>query len=600
MTKQLIGRIALAALLGCPLLLTSCASGGLRSAQGAYRSGSISGATSGINSLASKEKEGARDSELVFVEQGNINATAGNAELAKTAYVHADHSIEKHLMASKIQLGNEAGAMLVNLNSLPYHTSPAERLMAASYLATALLQTGDITGARSAIKLAKNRQLQINEEFKRQIEKEQSSLRQAVQADPKMQIKLDEGKIEQQTTSLQAAVAQFHPYNDGLSVPYSEALAGAILGSGQNAEKQRANESFGIALKANPGASSLNKAINSSPNSTTHIFIEDGAAPELGSTRFDLPIYINGAITTLSAAFPVFQPTPLTGLLASVKSGGSEVKADVICDFDRIAGAEYHRKIPGTIARTMASSTLKAAAGIAGQLAAKQSGGQYADLIANGIGVASVIYNVASAQADQRIWSTLPKQVRYACVNTPSGGNVEVGGKSIKLPSSGSNLVIARVINGQVCVRAASLSSDGAKSIVSTGSATMQRSAKVEDAPAESVGKMKPIGSIQAPVTITDNANAKIKETKQVGSKANEGNLSTSGSTLSEVKKQPTATTSSEGNDINQRITKIKSLSTRAQFDTEELSIRNDTSLTASDRTKLLKLIWSEETQKLK
>jgi hypothetical protein len=457
MNKKLIGRIALAALLGCPLLLTSCASGGLRGAQSAYRSGSIGGAVSGINSLASKEKEGARDSELVFVEQGNINATAGNAEQAKLGYIQADHSIEKHLMASKIQLGNEAGAMLVNLNSLPYHTSPAERLMAASYLAASLLQTGDLTGARSAVKLAKNRQLQINEEFKRQIEKEQASLRQAVQADPKMQIKLDEGKIEQQTTSLQAAVAQYHPYNDGLSVPYAEALAGAILGSGQNAEKQRANESFNNALKASPGCSSLNKAICSSPNSTTHIFIEDGVAPQLGSTRFDIPIYINGALTTLSAAFPVFEATPLVGPLASVKAGGGEVKADVICDFDRIAGAEYHRKIPGTIARTMASSTLKAAAGIAGQLAAKEAGGQYGGLIANGIGVASVIYNVASAQADQRIWSTLPKQVRYACVSTPSGGSVEVGGKTIKLPSGGSNLVIVRVINGQVFARSAAL-----------------------------------------------------------------------------------------------------------------------------------------------
>jgi len=457
MNKKLIGRIALAALLGCPILLTSCASGGLRGAQSACRSGSVGGAVSGINSLASKEKEGARDSELVFVEQGNINAIAGNAEQAKQGYIQADHSIEKHLMASKIQLGNEAGAMLVNLNSLPYHTSAAERLMAASYLAASLLQTGDLTGARSAVKLAKNRQLQINEQFKRQIEDEQKSLRQVVQADPKMQIKLDEGKIEQQTTSLQAAVAQYHPYNDGLSVPYAEALAGVILGCGQNAEKQRANESFNNALKANPGCISLNKAIGSSPNSTTHIFIEDGLAPQLGSTRFDIPIYINGALTTLSAAFPVFEPSPLAGPLATVKVGGGEVNADVICDFDRIAGAEFHRKIPGTIARTMASSTLKAAAGIAGQLTAKQSGGEYGGLIANGIGVASVLYNVASAQADQRIWSTLPKQVRHACVSTPSGGSVEVGGKTIKLPSGGSNLVIVRVLNGQVFARTAAL-----------------------------------------------------------------------------------------------------------------------------------------------
>ena len=173
-----------------------------------------------------------------------------------------------------------------------------------------------------------------------------------------MQIKLDQGKIEQQTTTLQAAVAKYHPYNDGLSVPYAEALAGVILGSGANAEKARANESFNNALKATPGCRNLSKAMNSSSTSTTHIFVEDGVAPQLGSMRFDLPIYINGAVTTLSAAFPVFQESPLIGELVSVRAGGGDVNADVICDFDRIAGAEFHRKIPGTIARTMASSTL--------------------------------------------------------------------------------------------------------------------------------------------------------------------------------------------------------------------------------------------------
>jgi hypothetical protein len=457
MKKSNLPLLGAAVLAGLPLLLTSCASGGLKGAQNAYRTGAVSVAAGKINGMGAKEKEGARDSELVFVEQGNINATAGNVDKAKQAYVQADHSIEKHLSASKIQLGSEAGAMLVNLNSLPYHTSPAERLMASSYLATVLAESGDINAARSAITLTKNRQKQINEEFKNQIEKEKAALNQALNGDPNTKINLDAGKIEAQTTQLQAAVAQYQPYNQGLSVPYAEALAGVILGSGANAEKGRANEAFANALKCNPGCNSLKKAMGASATGTTHIFVEDGLAPKLGSTRFDLPIYVNGAITTLSAAFPTFEASPALAAVPEVKVGGSEVKADVICDFDRIAGAEYHRKLPGTIARTMASSTLKAAAGIAGQLAARQAGGDNGKLIGDAIGLASVIYNVASAQADERIWATLPKQVRYACVSTPSGGNIDVGGKSVKLPSNGSNLVIARVINGKVYVRTASL-----------------------------------------------------------------------------------------------------------------------------------------------
>jgi len=455
MNKKTIGKITFLAFVAAPLLLTSCASGKLKDAQKSYRLGAVGVAKSMINGLAANEKAGARDSELVFVEQGNILATAGDPAQAKLAYVQADRSIEKHDQAARIQLGNEAGALLVNLNSLPYHTSPSEKLMASSYLATVLLQSGDLSAARSAIKLTKNRQLQIYDAFQKQIEKEKATLKQALNNDPSMKINLDSGRLDQETVRLQAAASQYQCYND-LSVPYAEALAGVILGSGANAETARANESYTNALRAHPGSRYLRAAMGAAPNGTTHIFIEDGVAPELGSFRFDIPIYINGAITTLSASFPTFQPAPL-GPLAGVKAGGSTLAPDVICEFDRLASAEYKRKLPGTIARTMASSTLKAVAGLAGQLAAQQSGGQYGGLLANGIGVASVIYNVASAQADARIWSTLPKQVRYACVSTPSGGSVEVGGKSVKLPGNGSNLVIARVINGQVFIRTAAL-----------------------------------------------------------------------------------------------------------------------------------------------
>jgi hypothetical protein len=128
----------------------------------------------------------------------------------------------------------------------------------------------------------------------------------------------------------------------------------------------------------------------------------------------------------------------------------------VICEFDRIAAKEFERKLPGTIAKTMASSTLKAVASIAAQMAAEQIGGDYGGIAKLGVGLVSTGYNIGSAQADQRIWATLPKQVRFACVGTPSNGEIEVGGTKVKLPGK-TNLVIARVINGQVHIRTSAL-----------------------------------------------------------------------------------------------------------------------------------------------
>jgi hypothetical protein len=89
-------------------------------------------------------------------------------------------------------------------------------------------------------------------------------------------------------------------------------------------------------------------------------------------------------------------------------------------------------------------------------MAAEQIGGDYGGIAKLGVGIITTGYNIGSAQADQRIWATLPKQVRYACVATPGSGEIQIGGQKVKLPGK-TNLVIARVINGQVHVRTAAL-----------------------------------------------------------------------------------------------------------------------------------------------
>jgi hypothetical protein len=454
MKKQIRKYLAITSLFGASILLSACASGQLKSAQKSFREGNIGGAAATINGLASKEKIGARDSALVFLEQGSILSTAGRSSEANQALKNADQSITRQLQAAKIQLGNEAGAMLSNLNALPYRASPSERLMGAAYLASTFAEKGEMIPARSAVANLRNRQNEIINEFQKQIDQEQATLQQAIHQDPKMQIQLDMGKVEQAQGRLQAAASKYKPYQNYM-VPYAEALAGVVLGAGPNAEPGRASEYFTRALTCHPGAKSLQKA-RGGLTGTTSVFIEDGVGPSLGSFRFDIPIVINGSFTTLSAAFPTFETAPLVGPVASLNAGGNTVTPDVICEFDRIAAKEFDRKIPGTIAKTMASSTLKAVASIAAQMAAEQIGGDYGGIAKLGVGIVTTGYNIGSAQADQRIWATLPKQVRYACVGTPSSGEIEIGGQKVKLPGK-TNLVIARVINGQVHVRSAAL-----------------------------------------------------------------------------------------------------------------------------------------------
>jgi hypothetical protein len=450
--KNKFNQYAPPALLGIAVLLSSCGtSGGLKTAQARYREGNIGAAAGAINSLARKHKVGDKDSEIVYLEQGNILAAAGHSADAKAAFVNADRSISANDDKAKIRLASEGAAMVNNLNSLPYRASPSERLMSASYLAASFLVNSEKEPALSAVKLAKNRQAQIFSEFENQINKDKAALQKA-QQENKVQYK-DE-ILNSKQSELLSSVSKYEGYKD-YSVPYADALAGAILdvAKSSDTDSARARESFRRAFACYPGSSQLSRSASSSQSNMTHIFIEDGVAPMLGQVKLTIPIMYKGSFTTLSVATPTFLPQPLLGALAQVSVGGSSCNADLICDFDRLAGAEYKRKLPGTIARTTASAIVKAVGGLAAQEVAKQRG-ENAQLL---VGLASVVYNEVSSQADERIWATLPKQVRYACVPTPSNGQITVGGQKVNVQAGKGNVVIARVTNGMVFARTSKL-----------------------------------------------------------------------------------------------------------------------------------------------
>ncbi len=446
--------ISTAAAVVVTFALSACGSNrGVKTAQQQYRTGNFKGALAEIRAESVKHKEDSKDAPVVRLEHASIALTAGENKEALEAFRLADEAIEYRDQKPVVQLGREASAMLTNLNSMPYNTSPSERVMGASLMAVSFAANGELDKARSAVKLAKNRQKDTFAKFEAQIERERESVKQAMASEPKVKVDLKPEKVDTAVSQLQDTAAKFAPYAD-LSVPYAEVLAGILLGAGPNAETARSRESFAHASAANPSNSQLKKAATAPLAGTTHILIEEGVAPALGEFRVDLPLYINGNMVMFSAAFPSFQPQPLLRAEASVKAGGEAVTAEPVCDFDRIAAGEYKRKLPATVARTVAASTLKSVISYASQEALKQKGGSAAGLV----GLASAAYNVASARADERIWATLPKVVRYAMIPTPADGVIEINGQKVQLAKDGSTkLVIARSVNGNLSTQSIGL-----------------------------------------------------------------------------------------------------------------------------------------------
>ncbi len=428
------------------LFLVGCGTNGtLLKAQKQYRSGEFRSALSTLRGEAKKQKDSSGDAPVFRLEHGAMALTAGQKAEAAEALRAADQALTYRDQRPVVQLGREAGAMLTNLNSMAYNTSPSERVMGASLLALSFAANGELDKARSAIKLAKNRQADNFGKFQAQIERERQSLEQAVEANPRVRVQLKPGAVEGAQKTLETTAARFQPYAN-FSVPYSELLAGILLGSGPQPDTGRSRESFGHVLSCYPRNEHVKRAAAGSPEGMTHVILEEGVAPSLDQFRIDVPIVLNGKVVLFSAAFPSLEihPHPAEAVL---RVGEESVSASTVCEFDRIVAAEYRRKLPGTVARTVAASTLKAVLSYAAQEAAQQQDPNVARIAA----IATGIYNVASAQADRRICASLPKTVRYACVKTPASGHLFVNGTKIALANEGkTRLVVARVVNGSV------------------------------------------------------------------------------------------------------------------------------------------------------
>lgn len=448
MATRLLHSLTLCSLMAT---LSSCGTNDrLLTSQRAFRSGNISGAGAMLASSAARANPTSKDAVILKLEAGSMATLAGNQAQGLELLKSADQAIEAANQRALIQLGREAGAMVSNLNSLPYVPSPSDQIMGASYLALSFANQGQLSQARSAVKLAKNRQADVFAKYQSEIDRERGAMDQARQR-AQVPYNLDQAKLDHVSATIEADLTQYAPYAN-LSVPYAELIAGILLGCGADAEPDRARESLTRALAASPGNNALALAAHGNLNGRLHLIIESGVAPSLTEHSFHLPLFIGGRVTMLSAAYPRMQFHPLQAPV-EIQVEGTRPNSFLVCDFDRIAAEHFRRRLPGIIARTTAASVTKAVISYAAQQAAAQQSSDAA-LIA---GLFGAVYNMASARADLRIWATLPKQVSYANLALPASGKLTVGGRDYRLEAGKTAIVRVREVNGQSAVEITSL-----------------------------------------------------------------------------------------------------------------------------------------------
>ncbi|MDH4389945.1 MAG: hypothetical protein QE285_00810 [Aquabacterium sp.] len=137
--------------------------------------------------------------------------------------------------------------------------------------------------------------------------------------------------------------------------------------------------------------------------------LESGTAPARKPKNFTLPVPISGRINSISISYPVIEPSLQAGP-ARLTVGDVTLQPAVVADLNVMARRALKDEMPGMMTRGVVRAIAK---GVLQDELGKRAG-----VLGSVIGAAAA---VATEQADDRIWRTLPGAVSVARGYLPAG-----------------------------------------------------------------------------------------------------------------------------------------------------------------------------------
>jgi hypothetical protein len=224
-------------------------------------------------------------------------------------------------------------------------------------------------------------------------------------------------------------VNPFTVYLDGLYF-----MADAVDAS----DLERARKSFERVVGFDPGndyvkqdLATVDDLMNGKPLApTTYVIFETGCAPIRDQIRIDIPIILAN-VSYVGAAFPTLRPQGNYFHSLTVTANGTNATTSLVASMDRVIGLDFKNEMPIVITKTIAATVTKAVAAYAVNEAANKQNSLLGLASQIGTAVAQAAVNIA----DERTWTTLPKQFQVCRIPTPPDRKVELetpgGGQKI-------------------------------------------------------------------------------------------------------------------------------------------------------------------------
>ncbi len=414
--------------------------------------------TNAVVEATKKADENANNKDAVIwrLEQGAALRANGQYEDSNQAFQKAQEKMDDYAQKAKVRLGQETGALLSNQAELDYEGRAYDGIMLNTYRALNYLALGQPENARPELIRAYQRQQEAVQDNAKRIEKVQaeaaknkdSAAIQRAQDDPRLQAQIQDASTNLNDLKPYAAyVNPFTVYLDGLFF---------MTDATDNSDLERAHKSFQRVTDFAPenryvreDLAMVNNLLNGQPLSpTTFVIFETGCAPVRGQTRISIPIFV-AKVSYIGAAFPKLEPQGnyVPGL--TVTADGKNFGTSLVSDMDSVIGLDFKNEMPIVITKTIAATVVKGVAAYA----ANQAANQQSDGLGLFMQIATGIYQAAVNIADERTWTTLPKQFQVCHFPTPADRKIELqtpGGRQnmpVTIGDGTINLIYVKSIN---------------------------------------------------------------------------------------------------------------------------------------------------------
>jgi uncharacterized protein len=370
-----------------------------------------------------------KDAIIWHLEQGAVLRANGQYEDSNKAFETAQEKMDDYAQKAKVRLGQETGALLSNQAELDYEGRAYDGIMLNTYMALNYLALGEPDKARPELIRAYQRQQDAVQDNAKRIEKVQdeaaknkdSAAIQRAQNDPGLQSQIQNASTNLNNLKPYAAyVNPFTVYLDGLFF-----MTDAV----DNSDVERARKSFERVTEMAPDnryvredLAMVNGLINGRPLApTTFVIFETGCAPVRDQVRIDIPIIV-AKVSYIGAAFPTLKPQGNYVPSLTVAADGKNFGTELVSDMDSVIGLDFKNEMPIVITKTIAATVVKGVAAYAANAAA----GQQSDWAALLTQIGTAVYQAAVNIADERTWTTLPKQFQACHFPTPPDRKIEL------------------------------------------------------------------------------------------------------------------------------------------------------------------------------